>query len=202
MTEETLPEPFGSTDPFMLFDAWYAEAQAHEPVNPGAMCLATLGPDGRLATRMVLLKGHGPEGFVFYTNLASRKADDLAGHAEAALCFYWKSLERQINIEGRTEPIDEATADAYFASRPRGAQIGAWASHQSQPLASRGELEARVAGFDEKFDGAPIPRPPGWSGYRVVPARIEFWHGCEDRLHDRVAFTITGGAWTWERLNP
>lgn len=191
------------TDPFALFADWYADAVAQDPVNPSAMTLATAGADGRPTARMVLLKGQDAAGFVFYTNLESDKAADLAANPYASLCFYWKPLGRQIRIDGRAEPVSDAEADAYFATRPRGSQLGAWASAQSRPLAARKELEDKVAALDAQYSDGEVPRPPHWSGYRIVPDRIEFWHERPDRLHDRQLFVRTGdGSWTESWLNP
>ena len=192
-----------SIDPIAQFDSWYREAQAAEAKNPGAMTLATATPEGRPSARMVLLKGHGPDGFVFYTNLNSAKAAELAANPQASLCFYWKPLGRQVCIEGRVERVAEDQADAYFASRARGSQIGAWASDQSQPLESRALMEHRAEEFEAKFAVGDIPRPPFWSGYRVVPASIEFWTERSDRLHDRQLFERTAdGAWRESALFP
>jgi len=189
-------------DPFALFDAWYAEAQTAELNDPNAMALATADAQGRLGLRMVLLKGHGPAGFVFYTNLESRKGNDLAAHRQVALLFHWKSLRRQIRIEGPVEPVSAAEADAYFASRPRASQLGAWASDQSRPLDSRATFEARFAEASSRFEGQDVPRPPHWSGFRVVPDRIEFWIDREYRLHERRQFVRAGGGWHDEMLYP
>lgn len=190
------------TDPFALFDTWLAEATVTEPVDPNAMTLATATPDGRPSARMVLLKGADPEGFVFYTNTHSRKGGELAANAWVALLFHWKSLARQIRIEGRTEPVRPEEADAYFASRARVSRLGAWASDQSRPLAGRDRLEARVAEMEARFPGEAIPRPPHWSGFRVRPESFEFWRDMPFRLHDRVVFTRADGAWTTQTLFP
>lgn len=192
-----------SIDPIALFSAWYREAEAAEPVNPGAMTLATANAEGRPSARLVLLKGHGADGFVFYTNLNSAKSAELDANPHAALCFYWKSLARQVRIEGRVEPVADADADAYFATRARGSQIGAWASDQSQPLESREILEQRAEEYEAKYPGDDIPRPPFWSGYRVVPETIEFWTERGDRLHDRQLFERTAeGEWRVSWLYP
>ena len=192
-----------SIDPIAQFDAWYGEADAAEPVNPGAMTLATASPEGRPSTRMVLLKGRDAGGFVFYTNLNSAKAAELDANPHASLCFYWKSLARQVRIDGRVERVSEDEADAYFATRTRGSQIGAWASDQSQPLASRELLENRAEEYQAKYTSGDIPRPPHWSGYRVVPERIEFWTERPDRLHDRQLFErVADGAWQESWLFP
>ena len=181
-----------STDPFKLFEDWLAKAQATEPNDPEAMALATVGGDGQPSVRMVLLKGHGPAGFVFYTNQQSRKGGDLAATPRAALLFHWKSLRRQVRIEGAVEPVTDAEADAYFATRSRDSQLGAWASDQSRPLASRDLFEERHREAAARFEGAPVPRPPHWSGYRVRPARIEFWIDRAHRLHERLLFVREG----------
>ena len=190
-------------DPFTLFDAWYAEARASEINDSNAMALATADGTGAPAVRMVLLKGHGPAGFVFYTNSHSRKGDDLAANRRAALLFHWKSQRRQIRIEGPVEPVTAAEADAYFASRSRDSQLGAAASEQSRPLASRETFLARVTALGEQYADQPVPRPPHWTGYRVVPQRIEFWQDREFRLHERTLFSrAADGGWTSELLYP
>ncbi len=191
-----------NTDPFALFDAWFAEARASEPNDANAMALATSTPDGHPSLRMVLLKGQGPDGFIFYTNLDSRKGEELAANAHVALLFHWKSLRRQIRIEGPVTPVDDATADAYFATRSRDSQLGAWASDQSRPLDSRETFEARFAEMQARFDGQDVPRPPRWSGWRVTPAAIEFWQDREHRLHERNLFVRTGENWTKGLLYP
>ncbi len=190
------------TDPIALFDEWLNEAVAAEPVNPNAMTLATVSADGKPSTRMVLLKGHDARGFVFYTNFNSLKGGELLANPNASLCFYWKSLGRQVRIDGPAGPVSAEEADAYFASRPRGSQIGAWASEQSQPVDSREILEQRVRDLSAEYEGAEIPRPPHWSGFRVTPARIEFWTDRPDRLHDRQLFLRNGDGWRVERLQP
>ena len=193
-------------DPFATFDAWFAEAQAAEPNDPNAMALATATPQGAPSVRMVLLKGHDPDGFVFYTNAHSRKGGEIRANMQAALLFHWKSLRRQVRVEGAVERVTDAEADAYFASRPRLSQIGAWASIQSRPMEGRFELEKRVAEFTAKFHVGKVPRPPHWTGYRVVPDRVEFWVEMPFRLHDRVAYhlegPLDGGTWVPERLYP
>lgn len=190
------------TDPFALFDAWFAEARASEPNDANAMALATSTLDGHPSLRMVLLKGHGPDGFIFYTNLDSRKGAELAANAHVALLFHWKSLRRQVRIEGPVTPVDDATADAYFATRSRDSQLGAWASDQSRPLGSRETFEARFAEMQARFDGQDVPRPPRWSGWRVTPAAIEYWQDREHRLHERNLFVRDGENWTKGLLYP
>ena len=191
-------------DPIAHFNAWFAEAEKAEPNDANAMTLATVGADGMPSARMVLLKGIDGQGFVFYTNFESRKGRQLLDHPKAALCFHWKSLRRSVRVEGPVEQVSDAEADAYFASRPRGSQIGAWASKQSRPLTARLELEKAVASYAAKFHIGAVPRPPYWSGFRVLPQRIEFWQDKPFRLHDRLVFSRAAGAnaWTTERLFP
>lgn len=189
-------------DPFALFDAWYAAARAGEPNDPNAMALATADAQGRPSSRMVLLKGHGPDGFMFYTNRGSRKAGDLADNAHVALLFHWKSLRRQIRIDGAASLASDARSDAYFASRGRDSQLGAWASEQSRPLDSRETFEARFAGVRARFEGRDVPRPPFWGGYRVLPERIEFWQDRAHRLHERRLFVRTASGWDEGLLYP
>ncbi len=191
-----------AADPFALFQTWMADAEAHEPNDPNAMALATATADGRPSVRMVLLKGADEGGFVFYTNLESRKGGELADNPFAALCFHWKSLKRQIRVEGRVVPVEAAEADAYFASRARASQIGAWASSQSRPLTGRFELEKRIGEFATRFGLGKVPRPSHWSGFRLVPDRIEFWHDRPFRLHDRFVYLRKDGGWTLEHLYP
>lgn len=189
-------------DPFALFDEWFAEAQASEPNDPNAMALATVDEGGRPSARMVLLKGHGTDGFVFYTNRESRKAGDLAAQPHAALLFHWKSLRRQVRIEGTVAQASDAESDAYFASRGRDSRLGAWASDQSRPLDSRATFEARFAAAQARFEGQDVPRPPHWGGYRVIPSAIEFWQDRAHRLHERRLFVRREGGWTEGQLFP
>jgi pyridoxamine 5'-phosphate oxidase len=193
-------------DPLDIFAAWLGEAEAAEPNDPTAMALATVGEDGMPSCRMVLLKGYDAEGFVFYTNYESRKGRQLLATPKAALLFHWKSLRRQVRIEGAVAPVTAAEADAYFASRARQSQIGAWASQQSRPLEGRFELEKRVALFAAKHAIGAVPRPPHWSGFRLTPRHIEFWQDGAFRLHDRLVYTrgdpAEGGGWTTQRLYP
>lgn len=189
-------------DPFALFDEWYARARETELNDSNAMALATADAAGHPSVRMVLLKGHGADGFVFYTNYEGRKGGELLANPKAALLFHWKSLRRQIRIEGAVEPVDDATADAYFASRSRDSQLGAWASDQSRPLAERAVFEARFADVEARFADIQVPRPPHWSGFRVVPQRIEFWEDRDHRLHHRRVFTRAGTGWNEGLLYP
>ncbi len=191
-------------EPFGLFFRWLAEAEKSEPVDPNAMAVATVDASGLPNVRMILLKGADPRGFVFYTNCGSAKGLELAANRKAALLFYWKSLHRQIRIRGPIESVSDAEADIYFATRSRESRIGAWASDQSRPLASRATLEARVALRTEEFDGSEVTRPPYWHGYRVVPLEIEFWAGGAHRLHDRIVFRrdSAGEPFTKTRLYP
>ncbi|MDE1896714.1 MAG: pyridoxamine 5'-phosphate oxidase [Rhodospirillales bacterium] len=191
-----------SEDPFRHFGAWFEEAGRSEPSDPNAMTLASVGEDGRPAARIVLLKGWNEQGFVFYSNKGSRKAQEMARNPQVALLFHWKSLQRQIRIEGAVSPVDSATADQYFASRPRLSQIGAWASEQSRPLASRAIFEERFNEAEARFAGQPVPRPEYWSGWRLQPDYFEFWQGVDYRLHDRVIFTLNNEAWETGRLYP
>jgi pyridoxamine 5'-phosphate oxidase len=189
-------------DPLVLFDEWFAEARASEINDSEAMALATADRSGQPSVRMVLLKGHGPEGFVFYTNEQSTKGEQLSENPRAALLFHWKSLRRQARIEGGVERVPDAEADAYFATRARDSQLGAWASDQSRRLDDRATFEARFEQVRRQFDGKDVPRPPHWRGYRVVPDRIEFWTDRPYRLHERRLFTLEHGRWSEGLLYP
>lgn len=189
-------------DPFALFDAWFAEAAASEPNDANAMALATATPDGAPSVRMVLLKGRGPAGFVFYTNAKSRKGQEIRDNPRAALLFHWKSLGRQIRIEGSLEEVAAADADAYFASRHPDSRLGSAASDQSRPLDSRATYLDRVAALREAYPDGAVPRPPHWTGFRLAPERIEFWINREHRLHERRLFVRSGGGWTSSLLYP
>ena len=205
-TSDTVDETavFTSEDPIALFHEWMELARDKEPEDPNAMALATADADGFPDVRMVLLKGADADGFVFYTNLESAKGLELKENPAAALCFHWKSLRRQIRVRGHVTPVSGEEADAYFASRARDSQIGAWASKQSRPLESRFALEKQVAVFAAKFGLGKVPRPPHWSGFRITPVRIEFWRDRPFRLHDRLVFKRESAAapWRTERLFP
>lgn len=188
--------------PFKKFAEWFAAAEASEPADPNAMTLATVGADGRPAARILLLKHWDERGFVFYSHLPSRKGQEMAHDPQVALLFHWKSLMRQIRIEGEVVRVPDAEADAYFATRPRQSQIGAWASEQSRPLASRDIFEARIKAAEARFAGQPVPRPDYWSGWRLVPDYFEFWQGVDFRLHDRRIFTRKGEGWETGWLYP
>jgi pyridoxamine 5'-phosphate oxidase len=194
-------DEIAEVEPLAPFQRWLDEAWKGEP-NAHAMTLATATPDGRPSARMVLLKGIDPRGFVFYTNLESRKSEELFANPHAGLCFMWKSLNRQVRVEGPVERVDDEEADAYFASRPHDSQLGAWASDQSRPLESRAALEQRVDEFSRRFAEGRVPRPTYWSGFRVVPQRVEFWQERPFRLHDRLLFIREGEGWRRERLFP
>ncbi len=189
-------------DPVALFRDWLEEAEKNEPVNPTAAALATADESGAPSVRMVLLRGLDERGFVFYTNLESRKGVELLANPRAALCFYWKSLHRQARVEGPAALVDETEADAYFETRDRGSQIGAWASDQSRPIGGRLELEKQVARFTAKYAVGHVPRPPHWSGFRLRPDLIEFWEQRPFRLHRRIVYHRAGTGWTTERLYP
>lgn len=189
-------------DPIALFESWLAEAGRMERSDPNAMTVATATPGGRPSARIVLLKGVDRRGFVFYTNKQGRKGAELAANPFAALLFHWKTLGRQVRVEGPVEDVTDAEADAYFASRPRVSRLGAWASEQSRPLPSRAALEGRLAELDARHPGDTIPRPPHWSGYRVIPERMEFWQDMPYRLHDRRTYRRDGDDWEQGALYP
>jgi pyridoxamine 5'-phosphate oxidase len=204
MTESSSPAPEldPSVDPIVRFAAWLEEAKAAEPNDPEAMAVATVGDDGMPSVRMVLLKAFDARGFVFYTNFESKKGRQALAHRKAALLFHWKTLRRQVRVEGRVEIVSEAEADAYFNSRPRASRIGAWASDQSRPMDGRWTLEKRVAEYALKFGLGEIPRPKHWSGFRVTPALIEFWHDRPFRLHERLVHHREDAGWRTERQFP
>lgn len=200
MTNARIPE----NDPFVLFEDWYGEACARVEINPNAMTLATADTQGRPTARTVLLKGWDSDGFVFYTNLDSRKGRQITANPNAALLFYWRTLARQIHIEGSLSPVSDDEADAYFATRPRESQLAAWASQQSRPMpGGRGEFEESLAAAGERFEGMAVPRPPRWSGFRLAPERIEFWQEGEFRMHHRREFRRRfDGGWDSAELYP
>lgn len=189
-------------EPFRLFEAWFAEAQASEPNDPNAMALATVDADGMPDVRMVLLKDADESGFVFYTNTESAKGDELAAHPKAAIVLHWKSLRRQVRVRGPVTRVSDAEADAYFQSRARDSRIGAWASRQSRPLESRFALEKAVASYAATYALGEVPRPPHWTGFRIAPVQMEFWRDRPFRLHDRVRFVKTDEGWDKARLYP
>ncbi|MCK6417519.1 MAG: pyridoxamine 5'-phosphate oxidase [Alphaproteobacteria bacterium] len=197
-------EPDFGKDPIALFLQWYGLASKAEPNDPDAACLATANEAGKPSARMVLIKGYDGHGFKFHTNEKSSKGQDLAANASAALCFYWKSLQRQIRVEGPVERIDDATVDAYFASRPREKQIGAWASIQSAPMASRAEFANKLKATEKEYANKDVPRPPFWVGYRIVPLTMEFWLEKPHRLHERLCFRRQSpeAPWTLQWLYP
>lgn len=189
--------------PILQFQSWLQEAMAAQILEPNAMTLATVTPEGKPSARIVLLKDFDERGFVFYTNFQSRKGRELAQTPAAALVFWWDRLERQVRIEGRIAKVSDAEADAYFQSRPKGSQLGAWVSHQSQVIEGREDLENRLEALEQKYENCPIPRPAYWGGYRLVPSTIEFWQGRPNRLHDRLCYRQKNSTgWTIERLSP
>jgi pyridoxamine 5'-phosphate oxidase len=192
-------------DPIARFAALLEEARrvgGDQLPEPTAFALASVGIDGRPSVRMVLLKGAGDDGFVFYTNLGSRKGRELLARPSAAMCFHWQMLDRQVRVEGPVERVSDEEADAYFATRPRGSQLGAWASRQSEPMGEPDELDRRLAEFDARFAGGPVPRPPYWSGFRLLPSSVEFWIGQPNRLHIRHLYSRDGDGWRIETLYP
>ena len=192
-----------ASDPFELFGLWFSDARETEPSDPNAMAVATVDERGAPRVRILLLKGFDSTGFSFFTNLESAKARELRANPQVALCFHWKSRARQVRIEGDTEPVTPAESDAYFATRSRDSQIGAWASEQYNDLESREELQARYQHFASLYpEGSPVPTPPHWGGYLVVPESIEFWQGRYSRLHDRIKYTATDAGWGRSRLHP
>lgn len=211
-SEETLNKQFGlyelkeedvSPDPIKQFGLWYDEALNADLIHPNAFTLATSTVEGKASVRVLLLKGFDENGFVFYTNSQSKKGDELENNPFAALCFWWGKLERQVRIEGAIEKVSDCEADEYFSSRPRGSQIGAWASEQSTVIANREVLDTRYEEFDSKYENQSIPRPPYWNGYRLLPNLIEFWQGRDNRLHDRLRYTLQKeGNWIIDRLAP
>ena len=191
-----------AAEPMRLFADWFAQARASEPNDPDAMALATVDADGLPDVRMVLLKDFDERGFTFYTHVDSAKGREMTATPKAAFVLHWKSLRRQIRVRGRIEPVSDAEADAYFASRPKQAQIGAWASNQSKPLESRFAFEQEIAKYAARYALGTVPRPPGWSGFRVIPQEMEFWHDRPFRLHDRIVFKRDGDGWSKTRLYP
>jgi pyridoxamine 5'-phosphate oxidase len=192
-------------EPFDLFTELLGAARevgTERLPEPTAFALATVGAGGQPSVRILLLKGVDTRGFVFYTNYESRKGQELLAHPRAAMCFHWQPLERQVRVEGQAEPVSAEEADAYFATRQRGSQLGAWASRQSQPMEHPGALDARLREMEARFAGGPVPRPPHWSGFRLVPARIEFWHGMPSRLHERLVYSRAGDGWRTDVLYP
>ncbi len=198
----SLVESEVAADPIAQFRTWFDAAKAAEVVEPNAMTLATATPDGRPSARVVLLKGFDERGFSFFTNYQGRKARDIEANPRASLVLFWQPLERQVRIDGRVEKVSEAESDQYFAMRPRGAQLGAWASEQSEVVPDRAALEAALAEVERRFGEGPVPRPPHWGGYRVVPDEVEFWQGRPNRLHDRLLYRRTPGGWDLVRLSP
>ncbi|WP_037084279.1 pyridoxamine 5'-phosphate oxidase [Neorhizobium vignae] len=203
-SELTTGDFTAENEPFALFGAWLKDAESSEPNDPNAVAVATVDENGMPNVRMVLLKGYDESGFVFYTNFESQKGNEILGQKKAAMCFHWKSLRRQVRLRGEVEVVSDAEADAYYASRPRGSRIGAWASKQSRPLETRFALEKSVAEYTARYAIGDIPRPPNWSGFRIKPVSIEFWHDRPFRLHDRIEFrrTLADGPWEKVRMYP
>ena len=201
-TRAGLNESDADPNPVKQFETWFEEALGAGLHEPNAMTLATATPEGKPSTRTILLKGYDERGFVFYTNYEGRKANEMATNPHVALLFYWGELERQVRVEGRAYRIPEEESDAYYARRPRGSRLGAWASEQSRPVESRNVLEERVRELEAEYEEREIPRPPFWGGYRVEPESFEFWQGRENRLHDRLLYTPSDGGWKMGRLQP
>jgi pyridoxamine 5'-phosphate oxidase len=199
---DTLDESRAANEPFAQFRRWIGDALASDVIEPNAMTLATVDAGGNPAARVVLLRGWDERGFVFFTNYESNKGHELDANPVAALVFFWGKLERQVRINGRVEILPAEESDAYFAKRPRGSRVSAWASPQSQVIRGRDVLEAGMAEIERRFAGADVPRPPFWGGYRVIPSRIEFWQGRPDRAHDRICYSTSGDGWVRERLAP
>lgn len=206
MRREYVSRPFNedqvAADPITQFNQWFEEAVKSEQPEVDAMTLSTATPDGRVSARVVLLKGCDERGFVFFTNYESRKSREMTANPRAALTFYWHALHRQVRIEGDVEKVPTRESEDYFQTRPRGSQIGAWASPQSEEIANRTELERRVAEIEERFKDGAVNCPPFWGGFRLRPASIEFWQGRESRLHDRILYTLRDGKWRISRLAP
>ncbi len=206
LRHEYISQPFNednaAANPIRQFNVWFREAVRSEQSDPEAMTLSTATPDGRVSARIVLLKGCDDRGFAFFTNYESRKSREMAGNPQIALTFYWSTLHRQVRIEGQVEKASAAESEDYFQTRPRGSQLGAWASPQSETLRDRAELELYLAEIEARFASQPIPCPSFWGGFRLKPERIEFWQGRENRLHDRILYTLRDGAWQISRLAP
>ncbi|SRR5579871_1736144 len=197
LTEKEAPR-----NPLALFEKWFREALKARVLDANAMALTTVSAQGRPSARMVLLKGYDGKGFVFYTNYQSRKSRDLSRHPAASLLFFWPQLSRQVRIDGRVRKVADRESDDYFQSRPRGSQLSAWASDQSRLIPNREVLEKRMRELEEKYEGRPVPRPPHWGGYRLLPETLEFWKGRPSRLHDRLVYLRKAGGWKRERLAP